>query len=65
MEKWIDIGSVDELSARPLQRVTAMNREFAVSCSDGRFGCLKYLQSRRRTAWQRPPGRRVHCLPLA
>src|SRR6516165_11596502 len=40
MEKWIDIGSVDELSARPLRRVTAMNREFAVSCSDGRFGVV-------------------------
>jgi nitrite reductase/ring-hydroxylating ferredoxin subunit/multimeric flavodoxin WrbA len=40
MENWIDIGSVDELSATPLKRVTAMNREFAVSYKDGNFGVL-------------------------
>jgi len=27
MENWIDIGGADELSAAPLKRVTAMNRE--------------------------------------
>jgi hypothetical protein len=27
MENWIDIGSANELSAVPLNRVTAMNRE--------------------------------------
>ena len=40
MENWIDIGSADELSATPLKRVTAMNREFAVSYKDTKFGVL-------------------------
>ena len=40
MENWIDIGSVDELSAASLKRVTVMNREFAVSYKDGTFGVL-------------------------
>ena len=40
MENWIDIGSADELSATPLKRVTAMNRELAVSYKDGKFGVL-------------------------
>jgi hypothetical protein len=40
MENWIDVGSVDELSATPLKRVTVMNREFAVSYKDGKFGVL-------------------------
>jgi nitrite reductase/ring-hydroxylating ferredoxin subunit len=40
MENWIDIGSVDELSASSLKRVTAVNREFAVSYKDGTFGVL-------------------------
>jgi nitrite reductase/ring-hydroxylating ferredoxin subunit len=40
MENWIDIGSADELSATPLKRVTAMNRELAVSYKDGNFGVL-------------------------
>jgi len=38
MENWIDIGSADELSATPLKRVTAMNRELAVSYKDAKFG---------------------------
>ena len=40
MENWIDIGSADELSATPLKRVTVMNREFAVSYKDAKFGVL-------------------------
>jgi nitrite reductase/ring-hydroxylating ferredoxin subunit len=40
MENWIDIGSVDELSAASLKRVTVLNREFAVSYKDGTFGVL-------------------------
>ena len=40
MENWIDIGSADELSATQLKRLTAMNREFAVSYKDTRFGVL-------------------------
>ena len=40
MENWIDIGSADELSATPLKRVTAMNRELAVSYKDAKFGVL-------------------------
>jgi multimeric flavodoxin WrbA/nitrite reductase/ring-hydroxylating ferredoxin subunit len=39
-ENWVDIGSADDLSATPLRRVTAMNREFAVSCVGGRFGVV-------------------------
>ena len=38
MENWIDIGGADELSAAPLKRVTAMNRELAVSYKDAKFG---------------------------
>jgi Rieske [2Fe-2S] domain len=40
MENWIDIGSADELSATPLKRVTAMNRDLAVSYKDAKFGVL-------------------------
>jgi hypothetical protein len=40
MENWIDIGGADELSATPLKRITAMNREFAVSYKDEKFGVL-------------------------
>ena len=40
MENWLDIGSAAELSATPLKRVTAMNREFAVSYKDAKFGVL-------------------------
>ena len=40
MENWIDIGSADELSATPLKRVTAMNRELVVSYKDAEFGVL-------------------------
>jgi nitrite reductase/ring-hydroxylating ferredoxin subunit/multimeric flavodoxin WrbA len=39
-EEWIDVGSTEELSATPLRRVTAGNREFAVSFKDGRFGVV-------------------------
>jgi nitrite reductase/ring-hydroxylating ferredoxin subunit/multimeric flavodoxin WrbA len=40
MENWVDIGSADELSAAPLKRITAMNRELAVSYKDAKFGVL-------------------------
>jgi len=40
MENWVDIGGADELSAISLKRVTAMNREFAVSYKDGKFGVI-------------------------
>jgi nitrite reductase/ring-hydroxylating ferredoxin subunit/multimeric flavodoxin WrbA len=40
MENWIDNGGADELSTTPLKRVTVMNREFAVSWKDGRFGVV-------------------------
>ena len=39
-EDWIDIGSADELSKRPLQQVRANNRDFAVSFKDGQFGVI-------------------------
>ena len=39
-ENWVDIGSADELAATPLRRVSAANRELAVSCIDGKFGVV-------------------------
>lgn len=39
-EDWIDIGSAEELSKAPLQRIATKNRELAVSCKDGRFGVV-------------------------
>ena len=40
LETWIDIGSVGELSAAPLQRVRVQGQEFAVSCVEGRIGVI-------------------------
>ncbi len=37
---WIDIGSVEELSAAPLSRVKAQSHELAVSFVDGAFGVV-------------------------
>jgi nitrite reductase/ring-hydroxylating ferredoxin subunit/multimeric flavodoxin WrbA len=37
---WIDIGSLAELSAKPLSRVKAENLELAVSFVDGAFGAV-------------------------
>src|SRR3989304_527638 len=39
-ENWVDIGSAEGLSKTPLKRVTATNRELAVSCKDGTFGVV-------------------------
>ena len=39
-ENWVDIGSAEEFSQTPLKRVTAMNREFAISLKDGKFGAV-------------------------
>ena len=39
-ENWVDIGSAEELSAAPLRRITAMDRELAVSLKDGQFGVV-------------------------
>jgi nitrite reductase/ring-hydroxylating ferredoxin subunit/multimeric flavodoxin WrbA len=39
-ESWVDIGGVDEFSATPLKRVTAMERALAVSLKDGTFGVV-------------------------
>jgi len=39
-ENWVDIGSAEEFSKTPLKRVTATNRELAVSCKDGTFGVV-------------------------
>jgi multimeric flavodoxin WrbA/nitrite reductase/ring-hydroxylating ferredoxin subunit len=39
-ENWIDVGSAAELSATPLRRVTAGDRELALSFKDGRFGVV-------------------------
>src|SRR5216684_1859735 len=39
-DNWVDIGAAEELSAAPLKRVTAMNRQLAVSFKDGKFGAV-------------------------
>jgi nitrite reductase/ring-hydroxylating ferredoxin subunit/multimeric flavodoxin WrbA len=39
-ENWVDIGSAQELSGAPLRRITAMERELAVSLKDGQFGVV-------------------------
>jgi nitrite reductase/ring-hydroxylating ferredoxin subunit/multimeric flavodoxin WrbA len=39
-EFWIDIGSADELSKTLLKRITAKNRDLAVSFKDGKFGAV-------------------------
>lgn len=39
-EDWIDIGSTDELSKKPVSKVTAKTRELAVSFKDGTFGVV-------------------------
>ena len=39
-EDWIDLGAAAELATTPLQRVTAKDREFAVSYKDGTFGAI-------------------------
>ncbi len=39
-EDWIDVGAASELSATPLERVTAKGIELAVSYRDGEFGAI-------------------------
>ena len=39
-ENWIDVGAAAELSASPLMRVAAGNRELAISVKDGTFGAV-------------------------
>ena len=39
-EDWIDIGAAADLSKTPLKRVTAKDREIAVSFRDGQFGAV-------------------------
>ena len=39
-ENWVDIGGADEFSKTPLKRVTAKNRELAVSFKDEKFGVV-------------------------
>ena len=39
-ESWVDVGHVDDFSTTPLKRVTAMNRDLAVSLKDGKFGAV-------------------------
>lgn len=39
-ESWTDVGSVEELSRRPLQTVTAGRTKLAVSFIDGAFGVI-------------------------
>jgi nitrite reductase/ring-hydroxylating ferredoxin subunit/multimeric flavodoxin WrbA len=39
-ENWIDVGAAAELSATPLRRITAGDRELALSFKDGRFGVV-------------------------
>src|SRR5271169_7064122 len=39
-QDWIDIGAAADLSKTPLKRVTAKDRELAVSYRDGQFGAV-------------------------
>jgi multimeric flavodoxin WrbA/nitrite reductase/ring-hydroxylating ferredoxin subunit len=39
-QRWIDIGSADELARAPLHRVKADDRELAVSFKNGQFGVV-------------------------
>jgi multimeric flavodoxin WrbA/nitrite reductase/ring-hydroxylating ferredoxin subunit len=39
-ENWLDLGSVTDLSRSPLTRVSAVNRELAISHKDGKFGVV-------------------------
>ena len=39
-ETWVDVGHVDDFNTTPLKRVTAMNRDLAVSLKDGKFGAV-------------------------
>ena len=40
LEKWIDIGSLQEISAAPLQRLRVQGQDLAVSCVAGRVGVV-------------------------
>ncbi len=39
-QNWVDVGAVDDLTAAPLQRITAGGRPLALSWRDGRFGVV-------------------------
>src|SRR5271167_422016 len=39
-ENWVDVGHAEVFSKTPLKRVTAKNRDLAVSFKDGKFGAL-------------------------
>jgi nitrite reductase/ring-hydroxylating ferredoxin subunit/multimeric flavodoxin WrbA len=39
-DSWTDLGSVEELSRKTLQRVTAGGTQIALSCIDGTFGAV-------------------------
>ena len=40
VENWIDIGQMKDFSTTSLKRVTAMNRDLAVSLKDGKLGAV-------------------------
>src|SRR5580704_4116918 len=40
VENWIDIGQVEDFSSTTLKRVTAVNRDLAVSLKDGKLGAV-------------------------
>ncbi|MEP7029516.1 MAG: Rieske 2Fe-2S domain-containing protein [Pseudolabrys sp.] len=39
-ENWVEIGSANDICKSPLQRVTAMGRDLAVSTKDGKIGVV-------------------------
>ena len=39
-EDWVDVGSTEELSKVPLRRITAKNRDLAISSKNGTFGVV-------------------------
>jgi nitrite reductase/ring-hydroxylating ferredoxin subunit len=65
-ETWVDVGHVDDFNTTLLKRVTAMNRDLAVSLKDGKFGAVSNACNH----VGGPLGdgrldRRLHRLPLA
>ena len=39
-ENWVDVGSVEEVSATPLKRLSVKGRDLAISFRDGQFGAV-------------------------
>ena len=53
LETWIDIGSLEDVSAAPLQRMRAQGLDFAVSYVDGRVGVVSNVCNHVGGCWAR------------